>query len=87
VTRGRKPKPDPTVAWSVRIPSTLAAQIDLQILDPIRGAPAYGRRSELVTQLLYLWLRSLQDSAGVDTGKNVGDNSPLSPPSKERTPQ
>jgi hypothetical protein len=47
---------DPRVKWHIYIPSTLAAQIELLLLDPFLGQPKFGAKSELVTSLLQKWL-------------------------------
>ena len=54
--RGRKPLMTPTVEWKCRIPVDIAAKIDTFLLDPVRGEVAYGRRSQLVAELLRGWL-------------------------------
>lgn len=56
--RGRKPLMTPTVEWKCRIPVDIAVKIDTFLLDPVRKEVAYGRRSQLVTQLLRDWLAS-----------------------------
>jgi hypothetical protein len=38
------------------IPSTLAAQVELILFDPLRGKTGFGTRSRLVSQLLKDWL-------------------------------
>ena len=49
---GRKPLIIPNVSWKIQVPIDIAAEIDLINLDPVRGTPAYGKRSEFVTSLL-----------------------------------
>jgi metal-responsive CopG/Arc/MetJ family transcriptional regulator len=49
---GRKPLLIPNVSWKIQVPIDIAAEIDLINLDPVRGTPAYGKRSEFVTRLL-----------------------------------
>lgn len=56
--RGRKPLMTPTVEWKCRIPVDIAVKIDTFLLDPVRQEVAYGRRSQLVTQLLRAWLET-----------------------------
>ena len=57
--RGRKPLMTPTVEWKCRIPVDIAVKIDTFLLDPVRQEVAYGRRSQLVTQLLRAWLETV----------------------------
>lgn len=64
--RGRKPLLVPTVAWKCQIPENIAAKIDLFLLDPIRGVPIYGARSELVTRLLREYLATVTGPEMVD---------------------
>ena len=47
--------------WKLSIPQDLAAEIDLQLWDPILQKPKYGGRSELVTALLRRWLSEQRD--------------------------
>ena len=49
---GRRPLIIPNVSWKIQVPIDIAAEIDLINLDPVRGTPAYGKRSEFVTRLL-----------------------------------
>ena len=56
MTRGRRASLIPPVVWKCSIPSDVAAQVDLILLDPVRGVPEYGKRSSLVTELLRAWL-------------------------------
>lgn len=56
--RGRKALVIPTVEWKCRVPVDIAAKVDTFLLDPVRGEVAYGKRSQLVTQLLREWLAS-----------------------------
>lgn len=52
----RRKYTDPRVKWHIYIPSTLAAQVELLLLDPFLGQPKFGAKSELVTSLLQKWL-------------------------------
>lgn len=54
--RGRRKALDPAIQWSIMIPSTLAAQVELILFDPLRGKTGFGTRSRLVSQLLKDWL-------------------------------
>ena len=65
--RGRKPSLVPNVEWKCHIPADVAARVDTFILDPVRMTVAYGKRSQLVTQLLRDFLAShSQRPAGDD---------------------
>lgn len=44
------------VRWHLQIPETLAAEVELLLLDPFWQQPKWGAKSELVTQLLQDWL-------------------------------
>lgn len=70
--RGRKPLMMPTVEWKCRIPSDIAAKIDMIQLDPVKGTVEYGARSLLVTSLLRSWLA--QRTRGVDELAQTPDN-------------
>jgi len=59
--RGRKPKADPPVRWELSLPLSLATEIELALLDPLRGKVAHGARTDLVTMLLRQWLASQSD--------------------------
>lgn len=42
--------------WKVSIDAALAGAVELRLLDPLHKKPAYGKRSELIEQLLSDWL-------------------------------
>ena len=50
--RGRRARTDTPVRWEVSIPTSLAAEIELYILDPVRRTQAFGARSALIQRLL-----------------------------------
>lgn len=52
---GRKPTPHGLTRWELQIPTPLAAQIELRLLDPVLNQPRYGYRSKLVVALLQQW--------------------------------
>lgn len=54
--RGRKALVTPNLDWKIRIPTDLAAEVELLLLDPLRGKASYGERSELITSLLREWV-------------------------------
>ena len=59
---GRNKKTDPTVEVKIRVPSSLAARLELYIFDPIRKRASYGVRSTIFVNLLREWLDK-QDKA------------------------
>lgn len=83
--RGRKELLTPTVDWKCRIPIDIASKVDLLLLDPIRGVPVYGARSELVAALLRAWLQAQlrQTDVGVAPSGNIGDNIVSTNPTSE----
>jgi len=54
---GRKALLDPPVRWELSLPSSLAAQVEVLLADPVRGKTSYGARTKLITRLLREWLR------------------------------
>jgi len=44
------------VEWKISLPATLAARIELLLLDPGKLKPEYGARSRLIVELLENWL-------------------------------
>lgn len=50
---------EPFVKWTVLVPAVLAAEFELLFFDNVHGKPQYGKRSEIITQLLrdYMALR------------------------------
>ena len=73
--RGRPSKLIPTTEWKCHIPVDIAAKVDMLHLDPVRGTPAYGARSALVTHLLREYLDKLR--------KNGDNNSSINLPISE----
>ena len=53
---GRKAHGDPPVKWNINLPTTLAAEVELLLTDPLNGVPEYGKRSKLIQELLYGWV-------------------------------
>lgn len=70
----------PTTDWKVRIPVDLAAKADLLHLDPVRGTPTYGARSELITRLLREYLDNLAKPAHSGDPINGDINPPINLP-------
>ena len=54
--RGKKPHADPPVEWKVSIPTSIAAQVELILTDPLTGKPKHGARAKLIAQLLRTWV-------------------------------
>lgn len=52
----RRKRQDPTIRWNIVIPTQLAAEIELLLIDPFLMAQRMGAKSELVVQLLQRWL-------------------------------
>ena len=50
-------KTDPSVEWKLYIPLSLAAKIELLLLDPTRQKVRFGARSQLIASLLAQWVR------------------------------
>lgn len=53
--RGKKTK-DPYVKWLITMPESLAAQVELRLLDPVLNQPRYGARAKLMQALVQKWL-------------------------------
>lgn len=49
----------------IRLPRRLIAKIDALLHNPFRGKREYGRRNELVENLLELWVRQEEGRRGV----------------------
>ncbi len=60
MARGRPQLSDPPIEWKISLPSSVAAQIELHLLDPLSGKPKHGARSKLITRLLRTWIKSQQ---------------------------
>jgi hypothetical protein len=58
----KPPGSEPTVNWKIRVPASTAAQIELLVMDPLTRKPSYGKRSELVSELLRNYLKSINFS-------------------------
>jgi hypothetical protein len=54
--RGRRRHIDPPVKKHVNFPKSVVAQVDAALADPLRGGPAYGGWSGLLTLLVNGWL-------------------------------
>lgn len=53
------PKPkaiEPAERWNITIPGSLAAELELLLLDPMRNSPIYGARVALIVSLLSAWV-------------------------------
>jgi hypothetical protein len=49
---GRKKLLDPGVKWTLQIPESITARVDLLLCDPLLGKPMYGARSDYIATLL-----------------------------------
>lgn len=56
MTAGRKPYSEIRVQWKLYLPLSLAAEVELLLLDPLREKVKYGARNELIEKLLREWL-------------------------------
>jgi hypothetical protein len=56
VSRGRKAHSDPPVQRFISLPTTLAAKVDLLLMDPVMNKPKYGSWSDLIQVLLRRWV-------------------------------
>lgn len=54
--RGKVSHLDPPIKWRVNIPESIAAKVELMLLNPLTGDIRYGARSDLITKLLKQWL-------------------------------
>ena len=72
----------PTIEWKLKIPLPIAVKLDMLVLDPIKGVPAYGQRSALVTQILRDYLDKL-DKGVAPLGENGEHNNPLTVPENQ----
>jgi hypothetical protein len=58
---------EPTITWKIRVPASVAAHIELMVMDPITRKPSYGKRSELIASLLRQHLKNV----GFDIQKEI----------------
>ena len=73
---GRKPHAEPRICWRFYIRPTLAARVELLLLDPMRDKVKYGARGELMEYLLEEWVAKqlkIQNSS-LDNSIAPGDN-------------
>ena len=56
----------PLTQWKVTVPSHLAIEVEARLFDHARGKPAYGRRSQLISELLEICRSTQQDFLHVD---------------------
>lgn len=55
---GRPKKKVPSVRWTFYLPMTLAAEVEVLLLDPARDKIKYGDRNKVMESLLREWLNS-----------------------------
>lgn len=48
--------PEQIKNWKVGLPAPLAGRVELALWDRINNKPAYGKRSDLIAELLELWV-------------------------------
>ena len=60
MAKGRKPYTEPRIQWKVYLRLTVAAQIELLLLDPTREKIRYGARNELIERLLLEYLEKIK---------------------------
>jgi hypothetical protein len=53
---GRPKNSVPSVRWTVYVPLTIAAEVELILLDPTREKIKYAARNDLIEELLRDWL-------------------------------
>lgn len=56
--RGRKALTIPNIDWKIRMPSDLAAEVELLLFDPVKEEVTYGARSALIEELLRDWVET-----------------------------
>jgi len=56
--RGRKALTIPNIDWKIRMPSDLAAEVELLLFDPVKEEVTYGARSALIEELLRDWVEA-----------------------------
>ena len=57
---GRKPFADQPVEWKISLPGSLAAKVELILLDPAALRAGYGKRSALICMLLREWITKFE---------------------------
>ena len=57
----RRTASDTLTYRKIGIRGSIAGQVDLLLLDPVRRKPSYGAWSKLVNQLLAEWLQKQQN--------------------------
>lgn len=53
---GRHANPSMTKSWKIHVDATIAGRVELLLLDPLTAKPRYGKRGELVNELLRKWV-------------------------------
>lgn len=54
---GRPRATEPYVKWIVSVPASIAAEIEMLHFNVVHGKPQYGKRSEIIVELLKQYLR------------------------------
>lgn len=72
----RRKNADPSVDWHLCIPQTLAAEVELLLIDPFLQRTQFGARSELIIMLLREWVNEKrQELTNLQTPHQQGDAS------------
>jgi hypothetical protein len=64
VKPGKKPNAIPSVRWTLYLPRTLAAEVQLLLLDPMKDRIRYSARNDLMERLLQEWVALRRKTAG-----------------------
>ena len=56
--RGRPKNIVPSKEWSIRVPQDIAARVEMELYSAIDHGVPYGKKSELITELLRQWLKT-----------------------------
>ncbi len=70
---GRKPNVIPRVRWDLYLPATIAAEINLLLLDPTRDKIRYGARNELIEKLLRDYVRKIKVEQNSGSAPEISD--------------
>jgi metal-responsive CopG/Arc/MetJ family transcriptional regulator len=70
--RGRNARVDRPTRWEVSLPTSLAAEIELYLFDPVRRKQAFGSRSALVQRLLREWLDKQKPQSESTLSQTIG---------------
>lgn len=80
--RGRPKLHDTPVEWSISIPTSLAAKVELMLFDPMTGKTKFGGRSALIQQLLRAYVEGMISQTALT---NLSPSANMNPSSGENT--